>query len=44
MAGMPERQVSWNIFDGMLTRGKVVQTKALYDKAKTELGRHRAPD
>jgi len=30
-------QFSWNIFDGMLTRGKVVQAKALYDKAKTDL-------
>ena len=30
-------QVSWNIFDGMLTRGKVVQAKALYDKAKTDM-------
>jgi len=30
-------QVSWNIFDGMLTRGKVVQARALYDKAKTEV-------
>ncbi len=30
-------QVSWNIFDGMLTRGKVVQAKALYDKSKTDV-------
>jgi len=30
-------QVSWNIFDGMLTRGKVVQAKALYQKAKTDV-------
>ena len=30
-------QVSWNIFDGMLTRGRVVQAKALYDKAKTDI-------
>jgi outer membrane protein len=28
-------QVSWNIFDGMLTHGKVVQAKALYAKSKT---------
>jgi outer membrane protein len=28
-------QVSWDIFDGMLTHGKVVQAKALYEKAKT---------
>jgi len=30
-------QLSWNIFDGMLTRGKVVQARALYDKSKTDL-------
>jgi outer membrane protein TolC len=30
-------QLSWNIFDGMLTHGKVVQARALYDKAKTDL-------
>ena len=30
-------QVSWDIFDGMLTRGKVTQAKALYDKSKTDL-------
>ncbi|HXR03836.1 MAG TPA: TolC family protein [Verrucomicrobiae bacterium] len=30
-------QVSWNIFDGMLTRGKVVQAKALYEKSKTDV-------
>ncbi len=30
-------QLSWDIFDGMLTRGKVVQARALYDKAKTDL-------
>jgi outer membrane protein len=30
-------QLSWNIFDGMLTRGKVIQTKALHDKAKTDV-------
>jgi outer membrane protein TolC len=28
-------QVSWDIFDGMLTRGKVVQAKAQYAKSKT---------
>jgi outer membrane protein TolC len=28
-------QVSWNIFDGMLTHGKVVQAKAQYEKSKT---------
>jgi outer membrane protein TolC len=30
-------QLSWDIFDGMLTRGKVIQAKALHDKSKTEL-------
>jgi outer membrane protein TolC len=30
-------QMSWDIFDGMLTRGKVVQARALYEKAKTDL-------
>lgn len=30
-------QVSWDIFDGMLTRGKVVQARALHDKAKTDV-------
>jgi outer membrane protein len=30
-------QLSWNIFDGMLTHGKVVQAKALYEKAKTDV-------
>ncbi|MGA3283738.1 MAG: TolC family protein [Verrucomicrobiota bacterium] len=30
-------QLSWNIFDGMLTRGKVVQARALYDKSKTDV-------
>jgi outer membrane protein len=30
-------QVSWNIFDGMLTHGKVVQAKANYDKSKNDL-------
>ncbi len=28
-------QVSWAIFDGMLTHGKVVQAKALHEKSKT---------
>jgi outer membrane protein len=28
-------QVSWAIFDGMLTHGKVVQARALYAKSKT---------
>jgi outer membrane protein TolC len=28
-------QVSWDIFDGMLTHGKVVQAKAQYEKSKT---------
>ena len=28
-------QVSWDIFDGLLTHGKVVQAKALYEKSKT---------
>ena len=30
-------QFQWNIFDGQLTRGKVLQAKALYDKSKTDL-------
>ncbi len=28
-------QVTWNIFDGMLTRGKVIQAKAQYARSKT---------
>ena len=28
-------QVSWDIFDGMLTHGKVVQARAQYEKSKT---------
>jgi outer membrane protein len=28
-------QVSWDIFDGLLTHGKVIQAKALYEKSKT---------
>jgi outer membrane protein TolC len=27
----------WSIFDGMLTRGKVIQAKALYEKSKTDV-------
>jgi outer membrane protein TolC len=30
-------QLSWDIFDGMLTHGKVVQARALYEKSKTDL-------
>ena len=30
-------QVTWNIFDGALTYGKVIQARALYDKAQTAL-------
>jgi outer membrane protein TolC len=30
-------QVSWDIFDGMLTRGKVVQARADYDKSRNDL-------
>ncbi|HXF10336.1 MAG TPA: TolC family protein [Desulfuromonadaceae bacterium] len=29
--------LSWNIFDGLLTHGKVVQAKAQHQKAKTDL-------
>ena len=28
-------QLSWDIFDGMLTHGKVVQARALFEKSKT---------
>jgi outer membrane protein len=28
-------QVSWDIFDGLLTHGKVIQARALYEKSKT---------
>jgi outer membrane protein TolC len=28
-------QLNWNIFDGMLTRGKVIQARALHDKSRT---------
>ena len=30
-------QMSWDIFDGMLTHGKVVQARALYEKSRTEV-------
>jgi outer membrane protein len=30
-------QFQWNLFDGQLTRGKVVQARALYEKSRTEL-------
>ena len=30
-------QVSWDLFDGFLTKGKVQQTQALHDKAKFEV-------
>lgn len=30
-------QMSWDIFDGMLTQGKITQAKAEHQKAKTEL-------
>ena len=30
-------QMTWNIFDGALTAGKITQAKALYQKSKTEL-------
>ena len=30
-------QVSWDIFDGLLTRGKVVQAKSNYEKSKNNL-------
>ncbi|MGH8024315.1 MAG: TolC family protein [Limisphaerales bacterium] len=30
-------QVSWDIFDGMLTRGKVIQARADYEKSKNDL-------
>ena len=30
-------QLSWNIFDGLLTRGKVIQANAQFDHAKTDL-------
>jgi len=30
-------QLSWDIFDGMLTHGKVIQARANYDKSRTDL-------
>ncbi|MDE3066967.1 MAG: TolC family protein [Verrucomicrobiota bacterium] len=30
-------QLTWDIFDGMLTRGKVMQAKALYEKSQTDV-------
>ena len=30
-------QMNWAIFDGLLTHGKVVQAKALYERSKTDL-------
>ena len=30
-------QMTWNIFDGALTAGKITQAKALYQKSKTDL-------
>jgi outer membrane protein len=30
-------QLSWNIFDGMLTRGRVMEANARYQKSRTEL-------
>jgi len=30
-------QMSWDIFDGLLTRGKVVQARALHEKSRTDL-------
>ena len=30
-------QLSWDIFDGLLTRGKIMEAKAVYQKAQTEL-------
>ena len=30
-------QLIWDIFDGMLTRGKVVQARALYEKSRTDV-------
>src|SRR5471030_986817 len=29
--------MSWDIFDGLLTHGKVIQAKALYERSKTDL-------
>jgi outer membrane protein TolC len=30
-------QMTWNIFDGLLTHGKVIQAKALHEKSETDL-------
>ena len=30
-------QMSWDIFDGLLTHGKVIQAKAQYERAKTDV-------
>jgi outer membrane protein TolC len=30
-------QLSWDIFDGLLTHGKVVQARALYEKSRTDV-------
>jgi outer membrane protein TolC len=30
-------QLTWDIFDGMLTRGKVIQARALYEKSRTDV-------
>jgi len=30
-------QMSWNIFDGFLTRGKIIQANAFYEKSKADL-------
>jgi outer membrane protein len=30
-------QMNWDIFDGLLTHGKVIQARALYEKAETDL-------
>jgi outer membrane protein TolC len=30
-------QLTWNLFDGLLTHGKVIQARALHEKSKTEL-------
>ncbi len=30
-------QMTWNLFDGLLTHGKVVQAKALHEKSQTDL-------
>ena len=30
-------ELNWDIFDGMLTHGKVIQARALYEKSKTDL-------